>query len=684
MNGNGSGEVKTPATPSSAAGGRPVYATASTLFTPDPSVGHLLYTMRKVGPKVPPEVVEAAEDIDQDEAEEDYEFLEQLLQSRELNALVKAHNVILFCNQEQCPCVSNACQITADVMEDIRPFALMMEECRELYALLSAPHVRNLLASHDIVAQRDYMPKLSEIPIEVDEDEETIKIVQLVKSSDPTGQHKSSEPIVGATIKAEEETGRILIARVMHGGAADRSGLISVGDEVIEVNGVNVEGQTPNDVLKILQMAENTITFKLIPNMNKPLIRESRVRLRALFDYDPVGDKYIPCKEAGLSFHKGDILHIVSQDDPYWWQARREQDRNMRAGLIPSRALQERRIVHERNELNGDTANLTSDKAEEFCDPLGLGGCAPGFAGGQNGLTTYPLGGCLPVGPGGAGGAPGGAVFDPYAPIQKMTTGCVSGIDAADSYLTSGGNGNKTKKVMYDLLDNEEFDREEIPTYEEVARLFPRPGVFRPIVLIGPPGVGRNELKRRLMALESERYKATIPHTSRASRPGEIHGKDYFFDTREQMEIDIAAGKFIEHGEYRANVYGTSVDGIRDFVLAGYQPIISPHYQALKMLRTPELKPYIINIKAPPFERLKETRHRAYARSTFDETSSRSFTDDEFDTMIKAGEKIERLYAHWFDMVIENEDLNSAFEQLVKAVRRLDQDAQWVPVSWVQ
>ena len=33
------------------------------------------------------------------EAEEDYEFLEQLIQSRELNALVKAHNVILFCNQ---------------------------------------------------------------------------------------------------------------------------------------------------------------------------------------------------------------------------------------------------------------------------------------------------------------------------------------------------------------------------------------------------------------------------------------------------------------------------------------------------------------------------------------------------------------------------------------------------------
>ena len=44
---------------------------------------------------------------------------------------------------------------------------------------------QNLLASHDIVAQRDYLPKLNEVPIEVDEDEETVKIVQLVKSHEP-------------------------------------------------------------------------------------------------------------------------------------------------------------------------------------------------------------------------------------------------------------------------------------------------------------------------------------------------------------------------------------------------------------------------------------------------------------------------------------------------------------------
>ena len=54
----------------------------------------------------------------------------------------------------------------------------------------------------------------------------------------------------------------------MHGGAADRSGLISCGDEVIEVNGINVEGKTPNDVLKILvRKLSRLFVFTIIVNM---------------------------------------------------------------------------------------------------------------------------------------------------------------------------------------------------------------------------------------------------------------------------------------------------------------------------------------------------------------------------------------------------------------------------------
>jgi MAGUK p55 subfamily member 3/7 len=64
---------------------------------------------------------------------------------------------------------------------------------------------------------------------------------------------------------------------------------------------------------------------------------------------------------------------------------------------------------------------------------------------------------------------------------------------------------------MYDTTENDDFDREMIPTYEEVAKLYPRLAVYRPIVLIGAPGVGRNELKRRLTERDPEKYRSPVP-----------------------------------------------------------------------------------------------------------------------------------------------------------------------------
>ncbi|XP_049786829.1 MAGUK p55 subfamily member 7 isoform X7 [Schistocerca gregaria] len=575
----------------------------------DPALSRLLVSLEEARQVLP-------------SSEEEFGFLSGLLQSKELHALVKVHNKIINNGKDEKfhPTVSNSMQIALDVLDVIAPKATSNEDCKNLFILLQKPHIQGLLCAHDAVAQKDYFPRLPEIPLEVDEDEETIKIVQLVKSSEPLSGAQSVEPIVGATIKTDEQTGKIVIARIMHGGAADRSGLIHVGDEVCEVNGINVEGKTPNDVLKILQASEGTITFKLVPADSKSGLRESKVRVRAHFDYTSSTDPYIPCKEAGLDFKKGDILHIVSQDDAYWWQARREGDRNMRAGLIPSRALQERRIIHERTqkEKSGDESKI-----------MILPGCQ-----------------------------------SPKSPR------CAS--------------KPKTKKIMYDTAENDDFDREEIATYEEVAKLYPRPGLQRPLVLIGPPGVGRNELKRRLIATDPDKYKTPIPYTSRPPKHGEVNGKDYFFVTREKMEEDIEASKFIEFGEYKGNLYGTSAESVKSLVNAGYVCILNPHYQALKMLRTPQLKPYIIYIKPPTFDILKETRNAAYARSTFDETNSRGFTDEEFHEILHSSERIEFLYSHLFDEVIVNADLSVAFEQLVRVASKVETEPLWVPASWVQ
>lgn len=56
-----------------------------------------------------------------------------------------------------------------------------------------------------------------------------------------------------------------------------------------------------------------------------------------------------------------------------------------------------------------------------------------------------------------------------------------------------------------------ELEANEILTYEEVALYYPQPNRKRPIVLIGPPNVGRQELRLRLMESDPERFAAAVP-----------------------------------------------------------------------------------------------------------------------------------------------------------------------------
>ena len=58
--------------------------------------------------------------------------------------------------------------------------------------------------------------------------------------------------------------------------------------------------------------------------------------MQAHIDYHPDDDPYVPCRELGIGFNKGDILHVINQRDPHWWQARRDGEEEALAGLIPS------------------------------------------------------------------------------------------------------------------------------------------------------------------------------------------------------------------------------------------------------------------------------------------------------------------------------------------------------------
>lgn len=57
----------------------------------------------------------------------------------------------------------------------------------------------------------------------------------------------------------------VVIGRVVRGGAAEKSGLLHEGDEVLEVNGVEMRGKSVNAVCDLLAGMEGTLTFLIVP-----------------------------------------------------------------------------------------------------------------------------------------------------------------------------------------------------------------------------------------------------------------------------------------------------------------------------------------------------------------------------------------------------------------------------------
>uniref|UniRef100_A0A3P9N3Y6 MAGUK p55 subfamily member 7-like n=1 Tax=Poecilia reticulata TaxID=8081 RepID=A0A3P9N3Y6_POERE len=113
----------------------------------------------------------------------------------------------------------------------------------QMFPIFTFLLVTSLLRTHDSVAKRDFEPALLPLPDDaMEEDEESVKIVSLVKTKEP----------LGATIKKDKSTGAIVVARIMRGGSADKSGLIHEGDELKEVNGVSLEHRKPKEILPLL------------------------------------------------------------------------------------------------------------------------------------------------------------------------------------------------------------------------------------------------------------------------------------------------------------------------------------------------------------------------------------------------------------------------------------------------
>uniref|UniRef100_A0A7N6FEJ2 Membrane protein, palmitoylated 3a (MAGUK p55 subfamily member 3) n=1 Tax=Anabas testudineus TaxID=64144 RepID=A0A7N6FEJ2_ANATE len=534
---------------------------------------------------------------------EDMVFLKDVFSERSLGYLMKIHEKLRqYERQSPIPVLHSASSLAEDVAEELQSGPMSTEE-KELVHLLMSPHLKAVLSVHDTVAQKNFDPVLPPLPDDFEDEleEESVKIVRLVKNKEP----------LGATIRRDEASGAVIVARVMRGGAADRSGLVHIGDELREVNGVSVIHKRPDEISQLLSQSQGSITLKIIPAIKEEgRLKESKVYMRALFDYIPLEDKATPCQEAGLPFKRGDILQVVSQDDATWWQAKRVGDSNLRAGLIPSKQFQERSLT--------------------LCLPPLFPACLPtedcdceGYFNGQYiaGLRRS---------------------FRLSRKDRQGSTG--EGSDPGDP---------------------------EFLTYEDVSRYQQRPNERpRLVVLIGSLGARINELKQRVIAENPHRYAVAVPHTTRPKKPHEKDGVEYHFVTKQQFDADVLNNKFIEHGEYKENQYGTSIEAIRSVQAKNKMCIVDVQPEALKRLRTAEFKPYVIFVKP----RVPESRRRR----------SPGVPDEDLQEMRQSAIQIDQQYGHLVDRVLIKEDSASACAELRGILERLEQESFWVPISWVR
>ena len=87
----------------------------------------------------------------------------------------------------------------------------------------------------------------------------------------------------------------------------------------------------------------------------------------------------------------------------------------------------------------------------------------------------------------------------------------------------------------------------------------------RPVIILGPI---KDRINDDLMREFPDRFGSCVPHTTRARRENEVDGRDYHFVTSiDQMKADIQTHLFIEAGQYNENLYGTSVQSVKDVAL---------------------------------------------------------------------------------------------------------------------
>nr|5YPR_A Chain A, Disks large homolog 4 [Rattus norvegicus] len=185
----------------------------------------------------------------------------------------------------------------------------------------------------------------------------------------------------------------------------------------------------------------------------------------------------------------------------------------------------------------------------------------------------------------------------------------------------------------------------------------------RPIIILGPTKDRAND---DLLSEFPDKFGSCVPHTTRPKREYEIDGRDYHFvSSREKMEKDIQAHKFIEAGQYNSHLYGTSVQSVREVAEQGKHCILDVSANAVRRLQAAHLHPIAIFIRPRSLENVLEINKRIteeQARKAFDRAT-----------------KLEQEFTECFSAIVEGDSFEEIYHKVKRVIEDLSGPYIWVP-----
>jgi len=175
-------------------------------------------------------------------------------------------------------------------------------------------------------------------------------------------------------------------------------------------------------------------------------------------------------------------------------------------------------------------------------------------------------------------------------------------------------------------------------------------------MVAAPSGAGKSTLVNALLAQEPV-IKLSISTTTRAPRPGEQHGREYFFTSAEDFRKRAEAGEFLEWAEVHGNYYGTSRIFVEQQMQAGTDILLEIDWQGARQVKKQFPQALGIFILPPSIAALEERLHKRGQDEPHVITRR----------LLAAGGEI--AHAPEFEYVIINEEFPVALSELSAIVR---------------